>query len=144
MARLGYRMLRGGRWPGVQVVPAAWVARTTRVVTPAAEVARTSPFHPRLGYGLLWWVLDPAAAPSPALQRATGNAPAGSTAGARVDAWAGAYTATGAHGEYLTVLPALDIVVADKVFAPPPPARQVRKDAYLDRLLPLVIAAATR
>jgi hypothetical protein len=37
--------------------------------------------------------------------------------------------------------PALDVVVAHKVFAPLPPARQVREDAYLDRLLPLVIAA---
>jgi CubicO group peptidase (beta-lactamase class C family) len=117
MARLGYCMLRGGRWREVQVVPAAWVARTTRVVTPAAEVARTSPFHPRLGYGR----------------------PVGGPA----DPWAGAYTATGAYGQYLTVLPALDVVIAHKVFAPPPPARQVREDAYLDRLLPLVVAAVT-
>ena len=132
MARLGYCMLRGGRWRDVQVVPAAWVARTTRVVTPAMEVARTSPFHPRLGYGLLWWVLDPAVAPGTAL------------GGSPTDPWAGAYTATGAHGQYITVLPALDVVVAHKVFAPPPPARQVREDAYLDRLLPLVVAAAAR
>jgi len=133
MARLGYCLLRGGRWRGAQVVPAAWVARTTRLVTPAAEVARTSPFHPRLGYGLLWWVLDP-------------SAPAGPTsaAGGRVaDPWAGAYSATGAYGQYITVLPALDVVVAHKVFAPPPPARQVAIDVYLDRLLPLVIAATT-
>jgi CubicO group peptidase (beta-lactamase class C family) len=138
MARLGYCMLRGGRWRDAQVVPAAWVARTTRVVTPAAEVARTSPFHPRLGYGLLWWVLDPAARPAASPGGAPGGAPGGP-----VDPWAGAYTATGAHGQYLTVLPALDVVVAHKVFAPPPPPRQVREDAYLDRLLPLVIAAAT-
>jgi CubicO group peptidase (beta-lactamase class C family) len=148
MARLGYCMLRGGRWREIQVVPAAWVDRTTRVMTPAAEVARTSPFHPRLGYGLLWWVLDPAAAPGPGVQGTPSSAPAGSTTGsparAPVDPWAGAYTATGAYGQYLTVLPALDMVVAHKVFAPPPPARQVREDAYLDRLLPLVIAAATR
>jgi CubicO group peptidase (beta-lactamase class C family) len=145
MARLGYCMLRGGRWREVQVVPAAWVARTTRVVTPAAEVARTSPFHPRLGYGFLWWVLDPAAqaaapagSPSGAVRHAA-RRPVGGPA----DPWAGAYTATGAYGQYLTVLPALDVVIAHKVFAPPPPARQVREDAYLDRLLPLVVAAVT-
>ena len=40
------------------------------------------------------------------------------------------------------MLPALDVVVAHKVFAPPP-GRQVCEDAYLDRLLPLVVAAAT-
>jgi hypothetical protein len=41
------------------------------------------------------------------------------------------------------VLPAIDVVVAHKVFAPPPPARQVGIDTYLDRILPLVIAATT-
>jgi CubicO group peptidase (beta-lactamase class C family) len=127
MARLGYCMLRGGRWRDAQVVPEAWVARTTRIVTPAPELARTSPFDPRLGYGYLWWVLDPDAAARP-----------------RSDAWAGAYTASGSYGQYITVLPAIDVVVAHKVFAPPPPARQVRIDAYLDRILPMVIAAATR
>ena len=123
MARLGHLMLRGGRWRDAQVLPAAWVARTTRIITPAAEVARTSPFHPALGYGHLWWVVDPGAARGPA--------------------WAGAYTATGAYGQYITVLPALDVVVAHKVFAPPPPPKQVREDAYLDHILPVVIEAVT-
>ena len=131
MARLGYCMLRGGRWRDVQVIPAAWVANTTRIVTPASEVARTSPFHPRLGYGYLWWVVDPR-----------------STRGSRApirgrDPWAGAYSATGSYGQYITVLPAIDVVVAHKVFAPPPPAQQVGIDTYLDRILPLVIAATT-
>jgi CubicO group peptidase (beta-lactamase class C family) len=127
MARLGYCMLRGGRWRGTQVIPEEWVARTTRLATPAAEVARTSPFDARLGYGYLWWVLDP---------DGTGSPPG--------DAWAGAYTASGSYGQYITVLPAIDVVVAHKVFAPPQPARQVRIDAYLDRILPLVIRATTR
>jgi hypothetical protein len=35
------------------------------------------------------------------------------------------------------------VVVAHKVFAPPQPAQQVRIDAYLDRILPLVIDATT-
>ncbi len=127
MARLGYCMLRGGRWRDSQVIPAAWVERTTRIATPAAEVARTSPFDARLGYGYLWWVLDSRATPS-----------------LRSDVWAGAYTASGSYGQYITVLPAIDVVVAHKVFAPPQPAQQVRMDAYLDRILPLVVRAATR
>ena len=127
MARLGYCMLRGGRWRGTQVIPEEWVARTTRLATPAAEVARTSPFDARLGYGYLWWVLDP---------DGTGSPPG--------DAWAGAYTASGSYGQYITVLPVIDVVVAHKVFAPPQPAQQVRIDAYLDRILPLVIRATTR
>lgn len=132
MARLGYCMLRGGRWGERQVIPSEWVARTTGLFTPAAEVARTSPFHRRLGYGYLWWVIDPDGPRSP------------SQDGAPVDPWAGAYSATGSYGQYITVLPAIDVVVAHKVFAPPPPARQVGIDAYLDRILPLVITATTR
>jgi CubicO group peptidase (beta-lactamase class C family) len=131
MARLGYCMLRGGRWRNVQVIPSEWVERTTRVVTPADEVARTSPFDARLGYGYLWWVLDAAAPPGPSAARTRG------------DPWTGAYSASGSYGQYITVLPAIDVVVAHKVFAPPPPSQQVRIDAYLDRILPLVIAATT-
>jgi CubicO group peptidase (beta-lactamase class C family) len=124
MARLGYLMLREGRWRDRQIVPADWVKMSTRTVTPATEVARTSPFHPRLGYGLLWWTFDLGAA---------GNR----------GAWAGAYTASGSYGQYITVFPAIDVVVAHKVFAPPPPARQVAIDAYVDRILPLVVGAIT-
>jgi CubicO group peptidase (beta-lactamase class C family) len=131
MARLGYCMLRGGRWREAQVIPASWVARTTSITTPASEVARTSPFYRRLGYGYLWWVVDPTI---------PGDfAPAGAPA----DAWAGAYTASGSYGQYITLLPAVDVVVAHKVFAPPQPARQVPIDAYMERILPLVIAATT-
>jgi CubicO group peptidase (beta-lactamase class C family) len=134
MARLGYCMLRGGQWRGAQVVPAAWVERSTRTITPAREVARTSPFHPSLGYGMLWWVFDTTATPRLA---SAGRA-------AAPNPWVGAYTATGSYGQYITVLPALDVVVAHKVFAPPPPARQVAIDAYVERILPLVIEAAGR
>lgn len=131
MARLGYLMLRGGRWRDRQIIPADWVKMSTRTVTPATEVARTSPFHPRLGYGLLWWTFDSAASPRVVAQAAAKTP----------DPWSGAYTASGSYGQYITVLPAIDVVVAHKVFAPPQPARQVAIDAYLGRILPLVIQA---
>jgi CubicO group peptidase (beta-lactamase class C family) len=93
MARVGYLMLREGRWAGRQVVPRDWVRETTRAFTPVSEMnppqRRSGPF----GYGHLWWVWDGAASAGP---------------------YRGAYTGLGAVGQHITVLPALDLVVAHK------------------------------
>ena len=118
MARVGYLMLRGGRWQDRQVIPAAWVRRSTRTVTSAAEVARTSPFVAGLGYGLLWWTFD-------------GDA-------FRRTRWRDAYTASGAFGQFITVVPRADLVVAHKTAVPP--ARNVTAESYVGRLLPAILA----
>ena len=93
MARLGYLALRHGSWNGRQLVPADWMAETTRPFTRVSEMnperRRNGPF----GYGYLWWVWDGAAA--------TG-------------AYEGAFTGQGAIGQYITILPKLDLVVAHK------------------------------
>ena len=48
MARLGLLMARDGRWGAQQIIPAAWVAESTRPVSTA---------DPGLwGYAQLWWV----------------------------------------------------------------------------------------
>jgi CubicO group peptidase (beta-lactamase class C family) len=117
MARVGYLMLRNGRWGDRQVLPAAWVRRSSRTVTPAAEVARTSPFIDGLGYGLLWWTFDGDAFRRTPLR--------------------GAYTASGAFGQFITVIPRLDLVVAHKTAVPPP--RNVGADVYVGRILPAVL-----
>lgn len=94
MARVGYVMLREGRWGDRQLVPKAWVKR---LVTPVTRNTAMNPAPYRngpFGYGLLWWVFD-------------GDAAAG--------AYEGAYTGIGAGGQYITVLPKLDMVVAHKV-----------------------------
>jgi CubicO group peptidase (beta-lactamase class C family) len=117
MARIGYLMLRQGRWGKTQVIPQAWVTRTTQVVTPASEVARTSPFIPGLGYGYLWWIFDPVQY--------------------RQTPLAGAYTASGAFGQYITVVPRLDVVIAHKTAVPPP--RNVTNEAYFGTILPQVV-----
>jgi CubicO group peptidase (beta-lactamase class C family) len=93
MARIGYLMLRRGTWNGRQVVPADWVAESTRPFTRVSEMnpprRRQGPF----GYGYLWWVWDGL--------HATG-------------AYEGAYGGHGAIGQHIIVIPKLDLVVAHK------------------------------
>lgn len=55
MARFGLLYSRGGRWRDRQVVPAAWVAASTRRQLP---LDGGSTGH-RVGYGYLWWILEP-------------------------------------------------------------------------------------
>jgi CubicO group peptidase (beta-lactamase class C family) len=110
MARLGLLMLREGRWQDTQVMPAGWSARITRVITPyddlIPERRRRLGTGERWGYGHMWWTWDtPAVAPSDVM------------AGAYTarDIMEGAYTARGLGGQYITVIPRLDMVVAHKV-----------------------------
>jgi CubicO group peptidase (beta-lactamase class C family) len=117
MARVGLLMLQNGRWGRRQVLPTPWIELTTRVSTPATEVARTSPFVYGLGYGYLWWVFDPAAH-WPQYEK-------------------GAYTASGALGQFITVLPMLDLVVAHKTQAPS--KLNVTAQQYLEEVLPAAI-----
>jgi CubicO group peptidase (beta-lactamase class C family) len=97
MARVGLLALRGGRWGDRQLVPSAWIRRTTTLVSPVADMDPlfddSPPTAGRWGYGYLWWVWDP-------------FGPA--------DPLAGAFTAWGIGGQYITVVPRLDMVVAHK------------------------------
>ena len=53
LARVGYLVLRNGRWKDAQVVPADWIAASTRV---AVTSPRTLDGR-RFDYGYLWWLL---------------------------------------------------------------------------------------
>jgi CubicO group peptidase (beta-lactamase class C family) len=114
---IGQLMLQQGRWENRQVIAADWVTRTTALSTPAAEVMRTSPFVEGLGYGWLWWVFDPA--------------------GPWPESLKGAYTASGAFGQFITVVPKLDMVVAHKVVAPS--KLNVPPEDYLYKILPAAL-----
>lgn len=46
LARFGQLYLQRGRWDGKQVVPEAWVAESTKPISPTG---------PGRGYGYLWW-----------------------------------------------------------------------------------------
>ena len=118
MARIGYLMLRGGRWAGRQLVPATWVRRIVAVNTPVTEMNPPHYRTERLGYGYLWWVFD-----GPQAR----------------DNFAGAYTGVGAGGQFITVLPALDLVVAHKTdFRGGKPT--VSREQYLSLLDDIVAA----
>ena len=119
MAALGQLVLQKGQWRDRSVIPRDWVATTTATATPATEVARTSPFIPGLGYGWLWWTFDSAAWPTP-LENG--------------------YTASGAFGQFITVIPALEMVVAHKVVVPS--QRNVPPETYFGRILPAALALA--
>ena len=90
LARVGYLVLRRGRWNGTQVVPEAWITESTRpLVTPTYRLGgRTS------SYGYLWW-----------LYALDGGQPDATTTDLVI-------AASGAQGQWLFVVPKYDLVVA--------------------------------
>lgn len=93
MARIGYLMLRDGDWNGRQVIPADWAREIHAVTTPLEEMNPAGLRYQTFGYGYMWWVWD----------------------GPNVtDAFQGAYSGRGAYGQYITIIPELDMVVAHK------------------------------
>jgi CubicO group peptidase (beta-lactamase class C family) len=88
MARVGLLFLRNGRWGWRQVVPAAWVAES---VTSYSDAGNSG------GYGYMWWVA------------ANGR----HLPGASIPD--GSYSARGAGGHYILVVPAYDLVVVHRV-----------------------------
>jgi CubicO group peptidase (beta-lactamase class C family) len=105
MARLGLLMLRGGEWSGKRLLPEHWSEGLTQLITPAHEIFPVSLRNvqtagpSRWGYGRMWWVWDQPRLPG----------------GLMIGDFYGAYTAWGTGGQFLTVLPAHDMVVAHKV-----------------------------
>lgn len=89
LARFALLYLHNGRWRDRQIIPAAWVAESTR------SYSNT----PTGGYGYMWWTSTPAhgpRGPDAALERAT-------------------YWADGHLGQYAVVVPSLDLVVVSRV-----------------------------
>jgi len=93
MARIGYVMLREGRWGDRQVISRDWVRRISSVVTPLGEMNPVRRRDGYFGYGYMWWIWDGPRAVGP---------------------FEGAYTARGAVGQWITVMPAVDLVIAHK------------------------------
>ena len=109
MARIGYLMLREGRWEHEQLVPRDWVRRSTHAITPRSEMNPEHRRDGRWGYGYLWWVFD-----SPDQH----------------PAYDGAYVGLGAVGQHILVVPTLDLVVAHKTV--PGDGRRVSHDEFME------------
>lgn len=93
MARIGHLMLNEGVWDGEEIISPEWAREITSVITPLEEMNPPRRRDGYFGYGYMWWIWDG--------PRATGP-------------FEGAYTARGAWGQWITVLPAVDLVIAHK------------------------------
>lgn len=130
MARLGLLMLRNGKWGDKQIIDPNWCRHITTMVThfndlnPAALKVTARP--DRWGYGVLWWIWDSPAMPG----------------GVSMGPLQGAYTAMGAGGQYITVLPVLEMVVVHKVDIDKNPNAQLTPMEYHTILSMLITSAA--
>ena len=97
MAKIGQLMLNKGRWEGKQLLSSAWIEKTTSTVTPFETlIERYGPADPdgiHMSYGYMWWLID----------NYQNKA-----------AYHGAYSAIGYGGQYITVFPAIELVIAHK------------------------------
>ena len=91
MARLGYLMLREGEWDGKQIISKAWHKEMLTAWTSRKEVSDRAGSKSSFAYGYMWWLFK---TKTPELK--------------------GAYTARGAMGQFITVIPELDMVIAHK------------------------------
>ena len=93
LARFGLLMLRGGRWMDEQVVPASWVEESTRYHSDAT-------LYDTDGYGYMWWVA-----------RDFNTFP--HLPGVHIPE--GSYSARGAGGHYLLIIPRFDLIIVHRV-----------------------------
>ena len=91
MARVGYLMLRDGNWFGEQLFDPDWIEHIRTVVTPLEEMNPPEVRQNDFAYGYMWWIYK---GDNPRLQ--------------------GAYSGMGAWGQFITVHPELDMVIAHK------------------------------
>jgi CubicO group peptidase (beta-lactamase class C family) len=129
MARLGLLMLRNGNWNGKQLIPVDWVQGSTGVWTPFEEMNppyfRALGAPERWGFGLMWWVWD--AHPYPG--------------DGYVVPFQGAYEARGTAGQYITVLPAKDMVLVHKVYIDVYPQPAINQEEW-DTITNMAVSAA--
>lgn len=97
MAKMGQLMLNKGKWKGQQVISEQWIEKSTTEVTPADIVGQRSTLFPymniEMAYGYMWWLI----------QRYQDN-----------EMLKGAFTASGYGGQYITVIPKANMVIAHK------------------------------
>jgi CubicO group peptidase (beta-lactamase class C family) len=93
MARFGLLMLRKGVWNGKSLIPADWIEESTRDYSDAALYGSD-------GYGYMWWVAKDG--------RKNTHLPF-------VHIPDGSFSARGAYGQFLLVIPDYDMVIVHRV-----------------------------
>jgi CubicO group peptidase (beta-lactamase class C family)/uncharacterized membrane protein len=97
MAKIGQLMLQEGKCNCKQLIAKDWIKKITTTVTPTDTIAKryyrdaSNPVHS--SYGYMWWLYD----------RFYDNPD-----------FEGAYSARGAFGQYITVIPKRDVVIVHK------------------------------
>ncbi|MGD0347065.1 MAG: serine hydrolase [Terracidiphilus sp.] len=114
-ARFGLLYLHHGEWNGVQVVPRDWVAASTQ---PYSDTESG-------GYGYLWW---------------TGGSASGERA--EIPFPRGSFWAEGHLGQYAVVVPALDLVIVNRVDSDL--TKRIVGKREMAHLVRLVVEAAPR
>jgi CubicO group peptidase (beta-lactamase class C family) len=133
MARVGLFALGGGQWGKTLWASPDFIQYSTYPNTHFNEVGDGywSPgWTGRWGYGMLWWAWEAPKYP--------GNTMTGP--------YQGAFSAMGSGGQYITVFPLYDIVVAHKVNIDQDPSRSVSGSSYmtiLDMVLDAKCGAST-
>jgi CubicO group peptidase (beta-lactamase class C family) len=120
MARFGLLYLRSGKWRHEQIIPSQWVRDSTTAYSVADGNARDN----YSGYGYLWWVA------------VNGNHYP------KAEVPDGSFSAWGAGGHFIAVIPALNVVVVHRVNTDDP-AKKVTLDQF-GELLRLILAARKR
>ena len=97
MAKIGQLMLQEGQWNGKQLISKEWIEKTTTMVTPLDTVNSRYYIDPsspmQRSYSYMWWPFG----------RFYDNPD-----------FDGAYTASGAYGHFITVIPKRNVVIAHK------------------------------
>jgi len=118
MARYGLLYLRNGKWRDAQVIPTQWVKDSTTAYSVADGNARDN----YSGYGYLWWIA------------VNGNHYP------KVEVPDGSFSAWGAGGHFIAVIPAMNLVVVHRVNTDDP-ARKGTLEQF-GELLHLLLAAS--
>tara|TARA_R110001583_G_scaffold99214_2_gene244503 strand:- start:11 stop:916 length:906 start_codon:yes stop_codon:yes gene_type:complete len=97
MAKIGQLMLNKGEWNGKQLISKEWIEKISATISSVEDVnqryRRTKKSSVQFSYGYMWWIFE--------------NFYDNSD-------FEGAYTADGWGGQYITIIPKLDMVVTHK------------------------------
>jgi CubicO group peptidase (beta-lactamase class C family) len=107
LIKVGQLMLQRGKWEGEQLFDAEWIDKVVATHTPLPEMNPEKTRQGQFGYGYMWWVFDEA------------------THGPE---YKGAYAARGHFGNYIVVMPALELVISHKTW----PIKYESPEEYAD------------